>query len=83
MGCRGGQPGGLVSNPGKRQGGQVTRLGRGHWPIGKEERQSGCWHYRGKEKAPRGFLGALMGTSMSIACEGRKEQKESEEQTEG
>jgi hypothetical protein len=53
---------------GKRQGEQATsdkrqatRLGRGHWPTRKEERQAGKRHYRGKEKAPRGFLGALVG----------------------
>lgn len=49
----------------------------------KEERQAGCWHYRGKEKAPRGFLGALVGTSMSIARKGGENEKESEEEAEG
>ncbi len=48
-------------------------------PLGKT---SGAGrHYRGKERAPRGFLGALVGASMSIARKGRKEEEQSEKET--
>jgi len=49
----------------------------------RKEKRAWCRYYRGKERAPRGFLGALVGTSMSIAGERGKEEEHGEKQTQG
>jgi hypothetical protein len=51
--------------------------------LGRTSGRAGGRYYRGKEKAPRGFLGALVGTSMSIAGERGKEEEHGEKQTQG